>query len=667
MTQAASSELSQELLLLAADGAHTSRSAQLQQLAVAVDGGDDAQLWADTDVLRALDVDGPLYGVVEESPSAKRWEMLRTFLVFCPLIITWAGLYVAGGAYDRLLASKPDASRSAFLKLWLSGFEGRTPFSLDRLALATAALIALLVIASVCLERQRQRDDTRFRTVSNEKRHRLRAAAVQADMALRPFGSGSPERFREEMIRGSAAFGAMAAELQPVASEVRASLQALGDVAKRLESASLYTSLAADRISDSSLAFTAMVPELQRHLVDASSVLTAAVEENGAKVESAMSGGTARMAEHLSTATEEIVKTLNGGSAQLTSQVELSSAWIVGAAEALMTQSDTTLTTASRGYEEVRNAIAAMQTSVEEALGREASTTEVLRAAEALLQESALTRTADGELGEALTCVSGAAGATSHTMREVATHLAEHVELSSSWVVGATEALLSQGEQTLTAASHSYDQVSRSVQALQAHVEEALGREASSTEVLKAAQSLLAEAAAGRTAVSALHDAVTRMSTTAGGIDAAVRESSRHLTTQFEASTGVLAKVADEVLVRSDAVLATAAESAHHAGDALIGMRGQLADAAARDAQLARLIDAAETLVAQAASTQSVTADLVKTAAPTTVSADGAGASLSRAAKALEVLVLAFEQGSVAGAATDVPQHAIGVPTQVAS
>jgi hypothetical protein len=372
---------SEELRQLAADPSYGSRASLLLEVAGAVDGGPTAELWAELDILDVLDVAGPLDDVREESRSSRRLELARTVLIFCPLLITWAGLYVAGKAYGALLGADPAAAQRPFLKLWLNGFDGRTRFSLDRLALVSTILIGLLVVVSVLIERRRQSDDARFEVIGRRQRQRLRAAAVQAQLALVRHRLSSPARFREEITKSSKAFGAVAKQISSITTVVTTSLVDLGLVAERLEAASSSTAVGAHDMGEATERFLAVVGTLERKLDANTQTLQQSVRASGDLLSLSVDRSSAAVDDAVQQSTR-----------QLTGLVEQSSGWVVSSAEALLAHGDRSLSWAERTFDEIGRTIGVLQGRLDEALARDVSSTDFRTATQQAVAEIAAVR-----------------------------------------------------------------------------------------------------------------------------------------------------------------------------------------------------------------------------------------------------------------------------------
>jgi hypothetical protein len=363
----------------------------LSQIASVLDGAPGSEQWAEVDVLAVLDVDGPLDGVRDESPWSRRLEMLRTTLIFCPLIITWAGLFFASRAYSSLISTDAVAARQPFLKLWLNGFQGRTVFSLEALALSSALFIALLIAVSVLLERQRQKDDADFDLTTRAKRQELRAGAISAQLSLIRHRFSSPERFREELTRTSATFGHLIQQITYMANAVNVTLSGLGPVAERLQSASQHTSVSAGEIATTTVQISTLIANLEQTLLRASD-----------QVETAVNGGNQQLASQVASAAAVVDRALQQGNQQLTGQVESSASWVVGAAEAILAQSDRAVSASAQTYDEIKRTVSAVHQRIDEALSRDANAAALLQASAEASSQVAATRQVIAELSNAI-------------------------------------------------------------------------------------------------------------------------------------------------------------------------------------------------------------------------------------------------------------------------
>jgi hypothetical protein len=258
--------LATRLRNLAADEVYGPRSPRLLEIAAAVEGDPSALLWAELDLNIALDVQGPL-GADSSSPVVtRRLEIVRTVLIFCPLLVTWVGLFLAGRAYNALTNSDPEAARLPFLKLWLSGFHGRTPVSLQRMALVTVLLIGALIVVSILLDRRGDADVESGLREQQAKRAALRDASTDAMLALAKHRLASPERFREEITRSSAAFGQVVGQIRAITDVVTGSLRELGVVAERLEAATSSSAETVREVEDTADRMSGVLARVEESL-----------------------------------------------------------------------------------------------------------------------------------------------------------------------------------------------------------------------------------------------------------------------------------------------------------------------------------------------------------------------------------------------------------------
>lgn len=117
--------------------------------------GYDAR-WADLDLFRIM---GPT--VVRERLEAREesrrgrvinvLEVIRSTLIFLPLVITWYGIAVASSSYQQLVATRPSAAQEPFLTLWLNGFDQLTSITLGWVAALDFAILLVVFLLSVII------------------------------------------------------------------------------------------------------------------------------------------------------------------------------------------------------------------------------------------------------------------------------------------------------------------------------------------------------------------------------------------------------------------------------------------------------------------------------------------------------------------------------------
>ncbi|MEU4807160.1 hypothetical protein [Actinosynnema sp. NPDC023587] len=167
---------------LAAAPAYRNLAPGLVRLADDVGAGRTAH-WRNVDLLAFFDADsvvGQRRGPV--AWFADRVEVVRTILLFLPLLVTWGGIYFAVRAYRELLGA-PQAEQAlfadaSFLQMWTRGFGDRTWVTLDVVALLDfCAILAVVVfyVGGTSLQR---------RAADAEERNRLLGADGLRDVLV---------------------------------------------------------------------------------------------------------------------------------------------------------------------------------------------------------------------------------------------------------------------------------------------------------------------------------------------------------------------------------------------------------------------------------------------------------------------------------------------------
>jgi hypothetical protein len=125
-------------------------------------------------------------------------------MVFVPLLVTWAGLRMAGEAYGELAESDPAEASRPFLQLWQSGFGGHlSPYErFDSVTLTAVGLIAFLVLLAVWHAWVRSRTDREEEAREADDRAVLGALTsvlTRAQLLLAEHKYTSPQRFAAEL------------------------------------------------------------------------------------------------------------------------------------------------------------------------------------------------------------------------------------------------------------------------------------------------------------------------------------------------------------------------------------------------------------------------------------------------------------------------------------
>ncbi len=190
----------EELRSLAAEERLSGRAVQLTALADSLAGGERLETWAEVDLGTAFPsaeaVDPParggaVRGLIEAAPTA---------LVFLPVLITWAGLALAAGAYGR---SQGDSSLEglSFLERWQDAFNGALPawLAFDRVAVYTLTGILLLIAVVLAQNLHRRWSDSRDETERTRLVRRLTSAMTAVQFELGAVRLGSPARIASEL------------------------------------------------------------------------------------------------------------------------------------------------------------------------------------------------------------------------------------------------------------------------------------------------------------------------------------------------------------------------------------------------------------------------------------------------------------------------------------
>jgi methyl-accepting chemotaxis protein len=141
-----------EYLAEEVEPASPSAAARLRNLSIAVQGGVNAETWANTNIFQVVEPDTIAEQIRTQGKKEKvirTMEMLRNALVFVPIAITWIGIWLALDTYSIALNANPQLADLSFLYLWQQGFEGRTWLTLSRLALIDGVLLLLVFALTV--------------------------------------------------------------------------------------------------------------------------------------------------------------------------------------------------------------------------------------------------------------------------------------------------------------------------------------------------------------------------------------------------------------------------------------------------------------------------------------------------------------------------------------
>ena len=171
-----------------------------------------------------------------ESQFLRILEALRTALIFCPVLLTWGGLLLAGRGYRGLLADDPSAANESFLKLWLSDFHGHSRFGLGGLSIATVVLLVLLIACSVTLTVRRDSEEDRQRHERQALLRRLQQALTLASLALVDHSANSSSALQHQVAEVAEGLSQVVDRTRDVTKRVTKSFQHIEGVADRLES-----------------------------------------------------------------------------------------------------------------------------------------------------------------------------------------------------------------------------------------------------------------------------------------------------------------------------------------------------------------------------------------------------------------------------------------------
>ncbi|MFE9929511.1 methyl-accepting chemotaxis protein [Streptomyces sp. NPDC005533] len=237
--------LSVELRSVASAPELTSRRAELEALADALDGDGPLDPWTELDLLAGYARPESLTRV--DSERGTKWlagaEIALGVIVFLPLLITWFGLVQASNAYGELISSDPAQAERPFLQLWQSGFGGRLPGWLTFGSVATDAtvLIAGLLLISGLHAAKRGRVSARAAAAELRGEHLLDALVpllTRIQLVLNTHRLSSPQRFTAELTSASRRLGKLTSQ----------ALDAHGRLTEAAESISETTAAAHDQL-----------------------------------------------------------------------------------------------------------------------------------------------------------------------------------------------------------------------------------------------------------------------------------------------------------------------------------------------------------------------------------------------------------------------------------
>lgn len=325
--------------------------------------------WADVDVRSLAALDHSEAAI--EHPWALRLDSVKTVLVFVPLLVTWMGLFFATRAYEDLVDRRPEAAQVSFLKLWQSGFEGTSFFSLDRLALVTFACISLLILVSLLADAVRRARARRYeqQTPASET---LDFVLLRTQLLLSQYRLGTPARFREEITRVASSFTSVAANVEGAVVSATGLLDQLQIAASRADAGF-------GRIENAVITSGNVVERLEQVSARHAERLEEASLEGASRFEEASLRQTDRFAEACGRQLERLEEVAQRQAAQAGE----SSTAVIAAVEQFTQRIDQTAETLDRTVMEVEKRSSAASVAVAEVLAQNAD-----RHADALLESA---------------------------------------------------------------------------------------------------------------------------------------------------------------------------------------------------------------------------------------------------------------------------------------
>lgn len=159
----------------------------LRDLGTAVAGSTSESDWAHADLYRVLNPEriASAYENKRAAGSWVRWfEFLRNVLVLLPLAVTWGGIAVATGAYERQVEAEPEQASQAFIYLWQTGFGDRTWLTLERLAAIDGSILFVVFLLTLVLYWYSATRQNRGRTEATQIQYDLEEILADADLVL---------------------------------------------------------------------------------------------------------------------------------------------------------------------------------------------------------------------------------------------------------------------------------------------------------------------------------------------------------------------------------------------------------------------------------------------------------------------------------------------------
>ncbi len=165
-------------------------------------GTDEGRLrWADVDLRRAFNTEklALAYAIRREGgyvpPSVDKADKIRNVLVLLPIFLTWAALSEASKAYERYIASNPEAVREPFLLLWQKGFGGEAGIlspTFSTVAIIDALIIATIIGLTFYSHGRREEREEAIQRTANQFQTDLDNVLAEATIALAPDRAGRP-------------------------------------------------------------------------------------------------------------------------------------------------------------------------------------------------------------------------------------------------------------------------------------------------------------------------------------------------------------------------------------------------------------------------------------------------------------------------------------------
>lgn len=192
---------------------------RMRDLSVSVGREEGQARWSHVDLRRAFNTEHLGLAYAEHhagqfaAKAIEQADRIRNVLVLVPIFLTWFALAEASKAYDRYLATNPEAVREPFLLLWQRGFGGEagglTP-TFSMVAIIDAVIIGAIICLTFYAHGRREAREDQIHEVAQRFQTDLdnvlaEAAVVLAgDLASRPaLLARSVERLAERFDHSS--------------------------------------------------------------------------------------------------------------------------------------------------------------------------------------------------------------------------------------------------------------------------------------------------------------------------------------------------------------------------------------------------------------------------------------------------------------------------------